>query len=139
MRGPPGEEIRRPSGPNFEHAGPGAADLIASRIPPGLGGSIARSNDNVYCLGPLEGFLDASGVPPGGLWGCLGGFREASLGLLGASWAPWRPRSPQEIPRTPPSPPQDGPKKPQMAAKGFQKESPEIPERPQEAIKTLEK
>ena len=25
----------------------GAADLIASRIPPGLGGSIARNNDNV--------------------------------------------------------------------------------------------
>ena len=73
------------------------------------------------------------------LWGCLGSFWEPSLGLLGASWAPWRPRNLQEIPRTPPSPPQDGPKKPQMAAKGFQKESPEIPEKPQGAIKTLEK
>jgi hypothetical protein len=71
----------------------------------------ARNNDNVYCLGPLEGLLDASGVPPGGLWGCLGSFREASLGLLGASWALRRPRSPQEVPRAPPSPLQDGPQK----------------------------
>ena len=44
-----------------------AGFLIASRIPPGPGGSIARKNDNVFCLGPLEGALDACGVPLGGL------------------------------------------------------------------------
>ena len=37
--------------------------LIASRIPPGLGGSIARSNDNVDLLS------GASGRPLGRLWG----------------------------------------------------------------------
>ena len=56
------------------------------------------------------GLLDVSGVPLGGLWGCLGGLREASSGLLGASWSPWRPRSPQEFTRTPPNPPKDLPK-----------------------------
>ena len=56
------------------------------------------------------GLLDVSGVPLGGLWGCLGGLLEASLGLLGASWSPWRPRSPQEFTRMPPNPPKDLPK-----------------------------
>ena len=53
------------------------------------------------------GLLDVSGVPLGGLWGCLGGLLEASLELLGASWSPLRPRSPQELTRTPPNPPKD--------------------------------
>ena len=96
MRGPPGDSRFKLSAflTRLKRSPPrGWPDLIASRIPPSLGGSIARNNDNVYCLGPLEGFLDASRVPPGGLWGCLGGLREAILGLLGASWAPRRPRS----------------------------------------------
>ena len=98
--------------------------LIASRIPLGPGGSIALNN--------------ASGVPLGGLRGCLGGLRRASWGLLGASWAPRRPRSPQEFTRTRPNLPQNDPKRPQMAAKGLPKEAPEAPKRPQEAIKALQ-
>ena len=35
MRGPPGESKLTNLRQNSEHAGPGAADLIASRIPPG--------------------------------------------------------------------------------------------------------
>ncbi len=59
--------------------------LIASRIPPGPGGSIARKKDNVQFLGPLEGPLDASGVPLGGLREASGVW-EASVGRLGGSW-----------------------------------------------------
>ena len=62
------------------------AYLIASRIPPGPGGSIARNNNNVQFWWPLEGPLDASGVPPGGLREASGGVWEASGGRLGRSW-----------------------------------------------------
>ena len=94
--------------------------LIASRIPPGPGGSIARNNDNEYYLGPLEGILDASGVPLGGLWGCLGGLREASGrrpggvfgalgGILGALAAKKASRNPKDVPKAPPRRAQEAP------------------------------
>ena len=69
---------------------PGAAVSIASCIPPGPGGSIARNNDNVQFVGFLRGFLDASGGDSGRPPGVFGGLREASLGFLGASGAPRR-------------------------------------------------
>ena len=66
--------------------------------------------------------MDASGVPLGGLRGCLGGLRRASLGLLGASWEkPSRihkhapkspPRRPQEAPDGHQRPPKGGPRPP---------------------------
>ena len=114
--------------------------LIASRIPPGLGGSIALGNDNVYCLGPLEGILDASGVPLGGLWGCMGGLREASGrrpggvfgalgGILGALAAKKLSRYPKDAPKsfskTPPRGPRWQPKacqkRPQRSPRGFKR------------------
>ena len=99
--------------------------LIASRIPPGLGGSIARSNDNVYCLGPLESFVDAFGVLLGGIWG----FWEVSGGRLWGSWAPkkhsqGRPQiSPKTSTRDPRWPPKASQRRPQRPPRG--------PKRPQ--------
>ncbi len=55
-------------------------------------------------MGTIFGFLDVSGVPLGGLWGCPGGLLEASLELSGEAEKPSRvhkgsPKSPQGPPK----------------------------------------
>ena len=108
----------------------GWPDLIASRIPPGPGGSIARNNDNVQFWGPLEGPLDASGVPLGGLREASGGVWEASGGRLGGSWGHLGRQGAQEALKNSQGRPQTSPKTTPRDPKWLPKASQKRPQRP---------
>ena len=91
--------------------------LIASRIPPGPGGSIARNNDKVQCLG-------GSWRLPGRLWGSLweasGGVWEASGWCFWGSWGHLGRLGAQEPSRIPKDAPKSPPRRPQEAPDGRQ-------------------
>ena len=98
------------AGPGLKHSkGTTTLKRNSAGTESSLSQKINKTTKN-YRFWTIFGLLDVSGVPLGGLRGCLGGLLEASLEVLGASWSLWRPRSPQAFTRTPPNPPKDLPK-----------------------------
>ena len=90
-------------------------------------------------LGPLEGVLEASKRPFGGLWGPLGGIRGASGRLLGAIWEHLGYCVAQEAPKMSRRRSQDSPKPAPRGPKRLPrapKRGPRGPYQAQKAIKT---
>ena len=130
--------------------------LIASRIPPGPGGSIARNNDNDYHFQTISSRYHFQTICPRywghwkASWTPLGCFRDTSVGVWEASgrrlWGSWGHlgrlggqdalKKSQGRPRSPPKTSPRGPRWPPRASERRPQRPPRGPKRPQKHNKS---